>query len=371
MPAKSFHREIVAAFILTRLGLLIIAGAALTWLPAQTGPEYRHISANPLIDMWHRWDAGFFTAIAVNGYGWQHGTPSGDATFMPLYPTLLRQLMRLFPLPTVTAATICGVLLSNVCLFLSLFLFDALLVREARSLHQRRWALWFFLLAPATSFFSGVYTESLYFLLSLLALYYAQRRNWGITGLAGFLAGLTRVTGWTLAVLLLWEAWTQRRWRAVPGALTPLLALPFYAAVVGNALGAWDALFRVTANVWYQGFGPPLRALGIFFGYPFKALWWQLPWMELAFAVGGLGLAGAAWRQRPGYGMYTALNVLFPLASGTLISMPRYLAIAFPLYGVLAMWAASRRHSGYILLILSATLAACFFARFVNWWWVA
>ncbi len=371
-------RNLLVDFVITRLGLVAVALGALAWMPSIVGPEYRHISSNPLVDLWFRWDAGYYTRIALHGYGWQFGLPTGDATFMPLYPVLLGLLLRLWPHATVVEATIVGVILSNGCLLGALFYFDALLALDFDDPRLRRLARCLFLLAPATVFFSGVYTESPYFLLSLAAVYYARRDRWAVAGLIGVLAGFTRVMGWTLALALAGEARSLcqqgKAQRAIRGAATiaPALALPLYASVVGLVLGKPDAYFRVTRSVWNQGWGWPWQAFTRFFaGKPVAVHGWERSWLDLAFALACLVLAALAFRVRLGYGLYSLAAIGFPIWAGTFVSMPRYVAVVFPVYVVLAQWASKHRWRRVTLLALSALMAVFVAARFVTWHWIA
>lgn len=371
-------RDILIDFAVTRLGLIVAALGALTYLPSITGPEYRHVSHNPLIDVWFRWDAGFFTWIGLHGYGWQAGHAGGDATFMPLYPLLFGLPFRLGWLnATQEAATVFGVILSNASLLGALFYLEALLALDFGDARLRRLVRWLFLVAPATIFFSGVYTESLFFLLSLMALYYARRGRWAVAGLTGLLAGFTRVMGWTLTIPLAWEAWDQRGRGTVPlgargaAAVAPALALPLYVGAVGLAMGRLDAFFAITESVWKQGIGAPWKAFADFFTGPIALYGWHRSWLDLAFTLAFFALAGLACRMRLGYGLYTAAVVAFPVLSGILISMPRYVAVAFPAYVVLAQWANGRRWRTIALLGLSSLLAAFVAARFVTWHWIA
>ncbi|MGC8947639.1 MAG: hypothetical protein ACP5N6_16005, partial [Anaerolineae bacterium] len=57
-------------FLLTRITLVVVGVASIAYLPMITGEEYRHIDTGPVLDMWYRWDAGFYTSIALYGYQW-------------------------------------------------------------------------------------------------------------------------------------------------------------------------------------------------------------------------------------------------------------------------------------------------------------
>lgn len=220
-------------------------------------------------------------------------------------------------------------------------------------------------------------TESLFFLLSLVALYAARREQWVAAGLAGFLAGMTRVMGWTLAVALLYEAWVQVQRRSMHmrgpelSSFTPLTAVPLYASIVGLALGSYDAYFTTTTRVWNQGWGWPWRAFTDFFYGPVAWYGWQRSVIDLVFALGFIVLSVAALQLRPGYGLYSLAVVGFPILSGTLVSMPRYAAVAFPAYIVLARWTRGHRWRMAALMTASTLLAALVIVRFVTWRWIA
>jgi hypothetical protein len=370
-------RDILIAFIVTRVVLLIVAVSAMVWLPSMQGEEYRHVSNNLFIDVWHRWDSGFFTKIALIGYGWQTGHRTADATFMPLYPMLIGWPLRFLPNATRADATVVGVAVSNACLLAALFVFDALQQLDNVNPRRRRLAQWLFLLAPAAIFFSAVYTESLFFLLSLTSIYLARRGRWMATGPIGFLAGMTRVVGWVLIFPLVWEAWQQRD-RSVARsmargviAFVPALAFPIYALSVGLALGDPKALFVITRVEWAQGVGDPLRAVIQYFDGPITWLGWQRSIVDLIFTLVFVVLAISALRVRIGYGLYALALILFPVWAGTLVSMLRYGAVAFPVYLVLAKWIEGHRRRTIGLLAISALLAAFVAARFVTWQWIA
>src|SRR5436309_11187308 len=94
--------DVVAPFIATRLMLVTVAWLAMhllqhqavvgAWEISEEGRlqsvhSYVSATAKPLINMWSRWDAGWYLGIAKNGYSFVKGQPSNTA-FYPLYPML-------------------------------------------------------------------------------------------------------------------------------------------------------------------------------------------------------------------------------------------------------------------------------------------
>jgi hypothetical protein len=198
-----------------------------------------------------------------------------------------------------------------------------------------------------------------------------------VTGPVAFLAGMTRVMGWTLVLPLMWEARSQRKHGPVPlafrslAAIAPPLALSLYIWSVGMALSKPTAFFAITESVWKQGAGWPWRAFTEFFNGPMAVFGWRRSLIDLAFTLAFLGLAVWAFRLRPAYGLYALAAIAFPVMSGTLNSMPRYAAIVFPAYIVLAQWANGHRWRILLLMAASALMAAFAATRFVTWHWIA
>src|SRR5207253_7773676 len=54
---------------------------------------------HPLVNMWSRWDTGWYLEIAKSGYSYRPGYPSSVA-FFPLYPLLIRAEHTIFHLPS-------------------------------------------------------------------------------------------------------------------------------------------------------------------------------------------------------------------------------------------------------------------------------
>ena len=63
--------------------------------------------------------------------------------------------------------------------------------------------------------------------------------------------------------------------------------------------------------------------------------------------------------------------LLMPLSAQPLISLPRYVLDAFPLFFVLGYLLSYSRVALYLWLLVSASLGAALTALFVTWRWVA
>ena len=129
------------------------------------------------VDGMQRWDAGWFSWIAADGYGSGSGQDAGARiAFFPAFPALEAAAAAATGLGTPAA----GVVVSNLAYLASLI---ALFLLTAAELGERnaRWATAFFVAMPTSFFLLAPYSESLFLLLTLLAFLWARRSRWGPT----------------------------------------------------------------------------------------------------------------------------------------------------------------------------------------------
>ena len=161
----------ILAFTITRLGILLVAYLAATLFADSSTASLYHLrgTSNLLIDvLGSRWDTGFYVSIAEEGYRYQ-GVPLPSVAFFPLYPLLMRAIGSL--VGDVVAA---GIIISNVALLLATMLLYRLADRSWGQAVAER-TIWYFLIFPAAFFGTAVYSESLFLLVAIGALYFARR----------------------------------------------------------------------------------------------------------------------------------------------------------------------------------------------------
>jgi hypothetical protein len=290
--------------------------------PFQVAPDgLRYVDVPVrLVDLFDRWDAHLYVLIARGGY--DHSDVL--AAFFPLYPMAMRGVAHLGL--TLPAA---GLLVSWAALLLSVPLFLWLGRDEREEAFARRAAL-IFLLYPGGFFLTAIYSESLFLLCALAAFVCTRRRSLVLGMLAATLAAACRPIGVLLAPALIaevWGDWRQsglgRRAMLVLPALGPLVGLGAFAAFQAWAYG--DALhFEHVQAIWRRHMAPPWSAFLKFQFDPDYYLW----------AVAAIALLVWAWRRkgRHSYLIFVGLGLLVPLSSGSLQSIPRFLAVLFPLF---------------------------------------
>jgi Gpi18-like mannosyltransferase len=337
--------------------------------------------------MWYRWDAGFYTSIATYGFDWiNERRAAEDMAFLPVYPTAIHLVggmtvngCALSPYLS-TCATIGGLLVSNAALLVSVFLLFDLARRRYDTATAWRAAL-LLLVSPISIFLSGAYTEATFLLLSLLTFWLLERDRFALAVLVACVACLTRSVGVALLLPLLWVAWhtDNAQGRGMPRpykvllAFLPPLVFACYILLAGLSVGDPLAYFKMYALVWNRTAGTPIQAFTVYFSGQQVALFgWDLSWSDLILTLFYLVLAVILLLREAtrAWGLFALVALLIPIASGTLIGMPRFGAVIFPFYILLAKWA-DRLPKQVIVYGAAAALALLFIARFVTWKWIA
>src|SRR3954470_12681377 len=328
-----------------------------------------------------RWDSVWYLGIAHGGYD---GT---STAFFPLYPLLVRAIT---PGGDPGGLLFAGYFVALLALAGALLLLRKLVELELGAEAARR-TVWLVAFFPGALWLGVPYSESLFLLLSVGALYAARTGHWAWAGICAALASGTRSAGIVLLVPLALIWWRGRARDLAWLGLAPA-GLAAYSGYLAAAKGDAFAYLHLQ-DVWFRSFAGPFGAVldgtraawdgllqlasgsraHIYFtpagGDPFIAAWHNL---ELfAFLVFALVAAVGVLRRLPlPYGAYMVAALALPLSftgePQPLMSLPRFLAVLFPIF----MWLATRR--GYrVLLAVSALLLGVLTARYATWHWVA
>ena len=157
---------------------IVVATVAITVVrkPIQDDALHRQgVVERYVISPLSTWDGAWYIRIARHGYDQQQAT----AAFWPLYPLLLDVGNALTGIPYAPI----GVAFSNVFFLVALIcLFRLVKLDYGREVAGR--AVWLAALSPLAFFFSTVYTEALFLMLTVGALVLAQGGQWTLAAVA-------------------------------------------------------------------------------------------------------------------------------------------------------------------------------------------
>jgi hypothetical protein len=193
MPARTAIFWAAAALAIQWLALW------LGWLRAAPGAAF---SVWLQQRMTQAGDAPHYLYLAQYGYA-SSGEMVNRIVFYPLYPLAVRAAAAL-----VGSYPLAGLLVSQGCWAGAAAVMRRLAGKVFPDREQAVTAVLGMLLFPFSFFSQGVFTESLYLLLTLSALAALAERRWRAAGVLGFLSGLCRMQGLVLVIpgIFLWLA---------------------------------------------------------------------------------------------------------------------------------------------------------------------
>ena len=361
-------RAVLTPFAASRLGVLAIGLLAVFWIGYANGrPPYR-LTSNELINLPVRWDTGWYAGIARNGYQRPaSSTAQQNLNFFPAYPMLVRAATALLSpvlLPDKWVWWI-AVWCSLGCFFAALCYLHRLTALEVGSAYSDT-AVALLCVYPFSIFFSAGYTEGLFLLGVVAAIYHFRRHQHVRAAGAGLLVGLSRPNGVLLAATLAAFAIQGRYYRLKDGRGSAALAIAaapigllVYSAYVWRVSG--DPFFwaKLQIEAWGRtASGPQLSLLrqfppGPFFPDAAAELFVFAALLPLTFRLG--------WP----YGLHTAVSALLPIVNGGVQSFGRYSSVIFPLFIWLSVAIPARHRTA--ALTAMALFQGFFAALFFTW----
>jgi len=204
-----YLRWIILTFLIVRL-IITIFGAVIVWdqqpISAWVGhqifetrsitvPDWGKIG-DLLINVWYRWDTGWYLKIAAMGYD----ADDGSIIFPPLYPLLIA-----FIAPAVGGNfLLAALIISNISCLIALILFFYVAKEELGSIFSAQKSILYLLAFPSAFYLFSGYSESLFIMLALTAWINARRKNWLVAGVFAGLGAITRLQGWVLVFPFTW-----------------------------------------------------------------------------------------------------------------------------------------------------------------------
>ncbi len=376
------------AFGLSRLLIFAVAWLGDTFLVTEEG-HWVADPNSPFLSFWAKWDSQWYVQIARDGY-WFQPLQQSNVAFFPLYPLSMRLVAKVMGGNLILA----GFLVSNAALLLALIYLYRLTVLEVGDRPSAQRAVFYAAFFPTAFFFNAVYTESLFFLLTIATMYHARRQQWLAAAVFGLLAAATRNLGVLMWALVMWEWLRHNGWRITQAyrmsawrnlwnglrrhwfELLIIAAIPLglllYVAFLKLNFGRPFAFVEVQAAWNRENIGPIAvlaRDLAKLME-PQVARWYLTSLLNVGAFFLVLALVPFIWQKLgEGYAIYVLILLLIPMASSTQ-SIIRYLLPIFPIYILLGWWG-RRSAVDHAILTSFAVLLGVLTSIFVNWYFVA
>ena len=351
----------IAIVVSIKALLFLFAGQSYQVLQGQ-----RVVDVRGWLEIWNRWDALNYQRLAQFGYS-ATGELRPLLVFYPLYPWTVR-LLAFVTRDYLVSAFIVSTLASLVTAIVLQRLVE---LDYSKELAQR--AVWFLFIFPTSYFLHIGYTESLFLMLALGAVFAARKQRWLLAGVFGALTCLTRANGLVLLPVLVVEAghqyWTTRRWHW-QWLCIGLVGLGFggYLLLNKHVTGDPFAFTSLMRQFFSKSLSSPLtgidNALGSMSRDPSEAE--MIGMQEVLFIALGFVCTIVSWiKLRPAYSVWMTGNWLLFVCVSFVLSVPRYTLTMFPVFILFAMLA--KRRVWLAVITVWSILYLSLFASLFTW----
>ena len=308
------------------------------------------------VDRWVRWDADHYVGLIENWYV-NEGDPRLHIVFFPLFPAI----GRLIHMVTGISPQACGFLVANLA-FLGCGYVIYRLTEVTYGSRTALKALWFLNLSPLTLFCSIPYTESVFMLTTLMAVYFARRRWFIAAVIMGALSANSRMVGMATAIPIFYEMLAaskdsgfKKYVLSVLKVLPVALGLIAYLGLNWQVTGDPFRFMEYQSSHWSQNFGSLYNTIQYTLKYAVEFHTesyiigvWRPQLIAIICAL--ILFALMARRAHPGDMGYSLIYYYCSVAPTWLLSGPRYLTAMYASYPFMALL--FRDRGGFIAVCL-------------------
>ena len=346
---KARVQKVVAAIVRRELLLAVVVAASLVVGGGFLGHQNNGIVPLDPVDLAHyqgeprnhldflaNWDAADYIAISQHGY-----INVSLTNFFPLYPLLIHAVN------LVVASSLDSALLVAWAGLVGAIYFYLKIIKRLFRVTANQEALRGtlpFLLFPTGVFLFAPYTEGLFGLLALGAIYYALRKNYLLAAFLSLFATATHITG-VFVLILIGLIILEEGAKLTKAALTVAAgSLGLVAYMVYLQMRFHSALAFITAQ---EGHG--------WLEHKYVHLITELSLINIAIMLLLVVAAIYWWPRRKSFSIYSLLFLAIPIVGGQLGGFNRYSLMAFPVQWML--YERFRKNSlGYALVMAATTV---------------
>src|SRR5690349_7212081 len=380
-------KVVLPIHLASRLGVLLIGFLAviLIGFPPEAANRWK-IYSNELLDLPGRWDTGWYLTIATEGYQYFPNAAADfqqNIAFFPAFPMSMRYLSVLFGRQTLWT----GVGISIVSFYLALVYFLRLSRDLLKDEEQSVTAVMLLAAYPFAVFFSAAYTEGLFLLTLMGAVYHFHKNQLWRAALWGCACGLTRPNGSLLSIVLAMMAiapmWDAVRWRPI------LPPPPGWPAIVRRIIAAGSpgyGMLLFSAFIWRLTGNPFMWTIqNVAWGRTYRSLdslvsdrvgfiasnglysYASTQTIDLFYSLAVLLALVAVWPVYRRFGLpfaaFILITILPPMSAGGLLSMGRVTSVLFPVFLWMGAAVPARHRQAWIVTfaLLQGFVAVMFF----------
>lgn len=387
LPWKAVALQAAGLWLVTRIAFVIFTYFAVI-LNGERGTKdlLKVFNAGVLLNAWDKWDVGWYTTIASDGYT---KTSTG---FFPFFPFMTHLLALVIGMSNVLAASM---IVSNVGMLVALIAIGLLAANEFGS-NSASWAIKATVAYPMGFFTFAGYSDSWFLAFCTLSLLFARRSMWRWVVLTAFLAGVSRPTGLALIAPLIFEYGRQLYVRGmlsrdrltvpvIAEGVAVALAVPMGLAVWGAYLWSKfdDPLIWIKAqrSSWDHQALLPWNTIGIAFTTLHTIPAWTFVQARVLMDLGAVLLfiiltIIAARRMPPVFTLYMVMVIgvlitaAVPLDFDPFNGESRYILMSAPIFVMLGRWMSRRPWLDLLVVAGGFLLQGVFTAFWLRGGWI-
>lgn len=344
-PNLSLFFKIAVTVVLTRIVVLTIAYWGYRCFGGGQGGFFELFET-----FWNRYDTVRYLQIARDGY-LSSGNPHevANLAFLPLYPMLIRLVSFLTGGNLLWAGTIVSL---TGTIFSCYYLYRLVLLDHPDDVAQR--TIKYLLIYPFSLFLTAAYTESVFLAVSILCLFAVRQKKFVLSGLFAMLGALCKVQGILLMVPLAYEILLDLRERTLQNRnlagfsaklrllqpsyfawVLPIAGYGIYLLINYAVSGNFFQYMTYQKDYWFSGFGLFNQSIASTYTEMAQPSMRNIvnwgPQLAMFFVSFGL-LFAASKKLRTSYLVYSFIYITVSYCTARLLSGPRYILGAFPVF---------------------------------------
>ncbi len=386
------NHQLLSVFTITILNRLLVVLIGTSLLSGGLS-----FSLDKINESFTSWDGLHYLDVANEGYDSTYPTESPEDSlcnqglgtcqrnfaFFPVFPYLVKIISDVIDVNPQTV----GIALSNFLFALSSVLLF-LIVKKQFSLKVAVYSWLAMILFPVNYLFSGFLTESTFLFLLLLTFYLALEKKWLLAGLTGALLSATRNTGILIifSLLLIFleqnDLFRKFSFKRLLKSLKPSIVFALVFSAVGLIgfmlflnLHVGDPLAFINIQEYW---GKPVNGISPILAIPYSIVNYALEGSlkihlyNLAYFAVFIGLMiwGILKKKIPYSFSFVMLWILVPLLSGSMLALPRYISVLFPMYILIGLLVSKNKWIRAIYFISASILSLIVLNWYISDLWI-